>query len=255
MEFNEVPASVRSYTHFTDPADATFPAYRVFVYGPHVLPDQKGQVMSRALLRAMLINATKDNCGSMARDELSGGLRYRYPDLPDTFVAHPDPDLRLRECATCGQWVSEHANPNGSACATFTAQPEPGSTGNPLCERCRQPYKHHGRSLTVACADFLPVYEDQRVRQDVKELCAALTEAGVTFRVQHSPWGALQVDSAKGAYTVERVSDRSTALGRPSGCWSALRWEGARYSGLGQATVPQVIALVSGAAPGAGPTA
>lgn len=157
MKFHEVPPSVPSVP-FTDPAEATFPAYRVFVYGPHVLPDQKGQVMSLALMRAVLINATRDTGGSMAKDDLTGALTYRYPELSDVFVAHPDPDPGKPLCSACGQWDSEHANPNGTACA-FHVRLSP--VDNPECFNCDQPLHHHGRRYTVACDDY--AHADERV--------------------------------------------------------------------------------------------
>ncbi|MFJ8301316.1 hypothetical protein ACIQ9R_36195 [Streptomyces sp. NPDC094447] len=154
MEFNEVPPAVAQYAPFTDPADATFPAYRVFAYGPHVLSRQKGQVMSGALMRAVLLNVTRDNDGSMSQDEVTGALAYRYPDLPDVFVAHPDPDPHLPLCAKCGQWESEHANPNGTACDAFTVLPA-GHRDTAECSDCRQPRLHHGGRYTVACKGFI----------------------------------------------------------------------------------------------------
>lgn len=159
MQFNEVPPSVKSYARFTDPATAKAPAYRMFVYGTYALSNQPGQVMSLALMRAVLIDATVRNDGSMARDEESGSLMYEYPGLQDVFVAHPYPDFGQPRCTRCGQWKSEHANPNATACDMFVIHP-PEDFVHRRCAECQQPLLHHGRLFTVACNDFIAITDD-----------------------------------------------------------------------------------------------
>ncbi|MEU0857465.1 hypothetical protein ABZ352_18780 [Streptomyces griseofuscus] len=142
----------------TDPSEVTFAAYSVTSSPASALvPGARNpRRMSGALLRALLINAVECG-GALAVDDLSKTVGFTYAS--GTFhvmvqEARPLPTPRTPVCGTCGQWESEHGNPNASCCDAFDVQPRPDTAANPLCGRCRQPQTHHGRRFTVACASF-----------------------------------------------------------------------------------------------------
>ncbi|WP_275466289.1 hypothetical protein [Streptomyces noursei] len=148
----------------TDVSEVTFAAYSVTVHPSHVLnpgalnPDAENpHAVSGALLRAILINAVECG-GALAIDDLSKTVGYTYAS--GTFhalaqEARPLPTPRTPTCGECGQWESEHRNPNGSCCDKFDVEPSPDSSSNPRCLLCRQPFLHHGRPYTIACHSFL----------------------------------------------------------------------------------------------------
>ncbi len=147
----------------SDPAEVSFAAYSVTVHPSKVLnpwalnPDAENPyVVSGALMRAILINAAECG-GALALDDVSKTVGYTYAS--GTFhalaqEARPLPTPGTPTCGECGQWESEHRNPNASCCAAFTLKPRPATLHNPLCGTCEQPRTHHGRRYTVACADF-----------------------------------------------------------------------------------------------------
>jgi hypothetical protein len=137
----------------SSPAEARFAAYSITAEGPAADPGAPGTVCSGALLRAILVNV-QDDGGPLELHVARRSVRYRYRDVLDVFTATPFPNPRYPVCAVCGQWESEHRNPNASACGAFTAVPAPGTAGNALCRLCEQPYLHHGRRFTVACKTF-----------------------------------------------------------------------------------------------------
>ncbi|MFC8538069.1 hypothetical protein ACFUJY_29715 [Streptomyces sp. NPDC057249] len=111
--------------------------------------------MSGGLVRAQLVNARACG-GSIVLDDLSGTVAFTYSS--GTFhrmvqVATPLTSS-IPLCGTCGQWESEHRNPNASCCDQFTFKKRPGTLHNPLCRACQQPRTHHGRPFTVACHSF-----------------------------------------------------------------------------------------------------
>lgn len=141
----------------TDSSEAMFAGYSVTAPARQRNPGAPNlYIMSGALLRAVLINAMACG-GALALDDLSQTVGFTYAS--GTFhvmvqEARPLPLGRALECGECGQWKSEHRSPNASACSSFDVQPQPGTESNPLCSGCRQPFLHHGRRYTVACADF-----------------------------------------------------------------------------------------------------
>ncbi|RNG31852.1 hypothetical protein EEJ42_08460 [Streptomyces botrytidirepellens] len=143
----------------TDPSEVTFAAYSVTASPESdLIPGiPNPRPMSGALLRALLINA--DECGGMlAMDDLSKTVVFTYASgMFHTAVqeARPLPTPPTPTCGECGQWESEHGNPNASCCDRFDVEPRPGTASNRLCSACRQPFLHHGRRYTVACSSFL----------------------------------------------------------------------------------------------------
>ncbi|MFB8025925.1 MULTISPECIES: hypothetical protein [unclassified Streptomyces] len=211
--FPDAP-STKDYVRFTDPAMASFAAYRMFVYGDNVMSDQPGQVMSMALMRAVLINVTELD-GYMVLDELSGSLMYKFPDIADVFIAHPDPDKETDGsrylCAVCGQWKSEHRNPNGTACDGFHVRPVHGCADNPRCVHCDEPKLHHGRRYTVACDAFeakpVPEYRTPAIAKDMAKLSQLLTEHGVPHVREYYDHGAFRIHADDGPWVLERILD------------------------------------------------
>ncbi|MFJ5142964.1 hypothetical protein [Streptomyces sp. NPDC088707] len=142
----------------TDVSEVTFAAYAVTATpASDLIPGTPNpRPMSGALLRALLINA-KECGGALALDDLSKTVGFTY--AAGMFhvmvqVARPLPTPRTPTCGECGQWKSEHRNPNATACEKFDVEPRPDSPSNRLCLRCRQPFLHHGRPYTVACHSF-----------------------------------------------------------------------------------------------------
>ncbi|MFF7169741.1 hypothetical protein [Streptomyces pseudovenezuelae] len=222
-------ASARTFVEFTNPADASHPAYRVFVAGPFALSNQPGQLMSRALLRAVLIDVTR-NDGVKARGE-SGTVRYEYPGLSDVFTAYPERSPDLPTCALCGQWKAEHENAsNATHCGKFTFFGAPG-TDSLLCTTCRQPHGHHGQRFTVACDEF------QAVNLWGHRLAPYTTARFLVIR--HDGWGLANVefptDDHEAAVRVVEQAKAETAheaeRGRdflyvPVGFWPSISWKG-----------------------------
>ncbi|MFF4188154.1 hypothetical protein ACFYZ9_33665 [Streptomyces sp. NPDC001691] len=163
MVLNDAPEPSAEFRPLTDPAEVTFAAYSITVHPSKVLapwalnPEAENpHAVSGALLRAILINAVECG-GALALDDLSKTVGYTYAS--GTFhalaqEARPLPTPLIPTCGECGQWKSEHRNPNGSCCDAFTFKRRPGTLHNPLCGTCEQPRTHHGRRYTVACANF-----------------------------------------------------------------------------------------------------
>ncbi len=150
------------FRSLTDVSEVTFAAYSVTVHPSKLAPwalnpdAENPYAVSGALLRAVLINAVECG-GALAVDEVSKTVGYTYAS--GTFdalaqEARPLPTPRTPTCGECGQWESEHGNPNASCCEKFDVEPRPDSVSNRLCLRCRQPFLHHGRRYTVACRLF-----------------------------------------------------------------------------------------------------
>ncbi|MER7761556.1 hypothetical protein [Streptomyces sp. NPDC097619] len=147
--------------HPCAPSDAQFPAY-VLTTVPasdvmHGRPNP--HPVSRALLRALLINAAECG-GAMAQDGLTGEISFTVSagrPMGSARIALPMTNPHER-CGTCGQWESEHGNPNPTACDDYSRYPRPGSLDNPLCMTpgCGMPLTHHGRPYAVSCNDFTP---------------------------------------------------------------------------------------------------
>ncbi|MCZ1012050.1 hypothetical protein [Streptomyces lydicus] len=142
----------------TDPSEAVFAAYSVTASpAGHLNPGTPNtRPMSGALLRAMLINAQECG-GALALDDLSKTVAFTYAS--GTFhvmvqEARPLPTPRTATCGECGQWKTEHRNPNVTACDKFDIEPRPDTPSNSRCRACCQPLLHHGRSYTVACSSF-----------------------------------------------------------------------------------------------------
>lgn len=141
-----------------DPSEVTFAAYCVTASATrHLNPDAPNpRLVSGALLRAMLINAAECG-GALALDDLSKTVGFTYASgMFHVMVqeARPLPTPRTPTCGECGQWESEHRNPNGTACDRFDVEPRPDTPSNPRCSACCQPFLHHGRRYTVACSSF-----------------------------------------------------------------------------------------------------
>ncbi|MEU3502617.1 hypothetical protein ABZ726_18265 [Streptomyces hundungensis] len=163
MVLNDAPEPSAEFRPLTDPAEVTFAAYCITVHPSKVLnpwalnPEAENpHAVSGALLRAILINAVECG-GALALDDLSKTVGYTY--AAGTFhalaqEARPLPTPRRPTCGECGQWESEHRNPNATACDKFDVEPRPDTPPNRLCLHCCQPFLHHGRRYTVACADF-----------------------------------------------------------------------------------------------------
>lgn len=142
-----------------DPREATFAAYVVHASPKSALvpgtPNPRR--MSGALVRAQLVSSRRCG-GSIALDDLTGTVAFTYDSgMFHRMVQVATPvAVFMWECGTCGQWGSEHHNPNASACDAFDVEPRRGTPANPLClrEECGQPRTHHGRTFTVACHDF-----------------------------------------------------------------------------------------------------
>ncbi|MDH6449582.1 hypothetical protein M2155_001990 [Streptomyces sp. SAI-119] len=221
-------ASARPYVEFTKPAEASHPAYRIFVAGPFALSNQPGQLVSRALLRAVLIDVAR-NTGVMARTT-TGAVRYEYPGLPDVFTAHPERSPDLPTCALCGQWKAEHENAsNASHCGKFTFFGVPG-TDSLLCTTCRQPHGHHGQPFTVACDDF------QAANLWGHRLAPYTTVRFLVIR--HDGWVLENVELPADHESAARVVEQAKAdtaheaergrdfLYMPAGSWPSNAWKG-----------------------------
>ncbi|WP_433860237.1 hypothetical protein [Streptomyces kronopolitis] len=143
----------------TDPSEVTFAAYSKTVFAPawNLVPDvPHTTVVSGAFLRALLIDAIRCS-GAVAVDDLSRTVAFTYAaGMRDhaTFECRPMPTPRTPICGECGQWESEHRNPNATCCDKFDVEPRPDSASNPLCAKCDQPFLHHGRRFAVACRAF-----------------------------------------------------------------------------------------------------
>ncbi|MEU9925064.1 hypothetical protein AB0H51_27915 [Streptomyces griseoluteus] len=194
-----------------DPAEASFAAYTVTASHPGLLDPgtPNPRPMSGALLRALLINA-RECGGAMALDDLSGSVEFTYAS--GTFhhmvqTARPLPDSQTPECDTCGQWESEHGNPNVSCCDGFQDWHRAGTAGNPLCKTCKEPFRLHGRRYTVACEDFLRDYDDAATGRDVLRLRDAVRAAGLPCSVDCQSTGQLRVETAAGSLILVRIPD------------------------------------------------
>lgn len=209
----------------TDPSEVTFSAYSVTASpARHLNPGTPNpRPMSGALLRALLINAIECG-GALALDDLSKTVGFTYAD--GTFhvmvqEARPLPTPRTPACGECGQWKSEHRNPNATACDAFDVQPRPDSPANPLCGECRQPKTHHGRRYTVACGSFttsppLPEYADKAVARDMEALSVLLAEAGVRYEPRRNAHGVFLVHADDGPWVLCRMLDRQRIPGSPA---------------------------------------
>ncbi len=220
--------SARPFTQFTNPAEASHPAYRIFVAGPFALSNQPGQLVSRALLRAVLIDVTR-NAGAMAHAE-SGIVRYEYQGLSDVFTAYPERSPDRPTCALCGQWEAEHKNAsNATHCGKFAHFGGPG-TQSLLCTTCRQPHGHHGQQFTVACGDF------HAVNLSGHRLAPYTTVRFLVVR--HDGWVLANVELPDDWEAAARVVEQAKAdtaheaergrdfLHMPVGSWPSIAWEG-----------------------------
>ncbi|WP_030372397.1 hypothetical protein [Streptomyces rimosus] len=188
----------------TDVAEVTFAAYSVTASPASALvpgtPNPRR--MSGALLRAMLINAIECG-GALSMDDVSRTVGFTYAS--GTFhgmvqEARPLPTPRTPTCGTCGQWESEHHNPNATACDKFDVEPRPDTPANPRCEMCSQPASHHGRRYTVACRSYMgepqsPEYAPDAVAKDMAHLAGLLSKAGMRTLPYPDARGALRVDT------------------------------------------------------------
>ncbi|MEV0487307.1 hypothetical protein AB0I69_42745 [Streptomyces sp. NPDC050508] len=143
----------------TSPAEVMFAAYSKTAFVPewNRVPNVPlTRVVSGAFLRALLIDAIRCS-GALAFDDLSRMVAFTYAaGMYDhaTFECRPMPTPRTPICGECGQWESEHGNPNATCCNKFDVEPRPDTPQNPLCGGCDQPFLHHGRQFTVACRGF-----------------------------------------------------------------------------------------------------
>ncbi|GGL03551.1 hypothetical protein [Streptomyces flaveus] len=91
----------------TDPAEATFPAYRVTYEDP-----QHGHCTgfdwSGILLRRTLREATARRQGAACLEEATGIVVFTDGDLRGVYVARPAPGRAQPGCVRCGQWEQEH---------------------------------------------------------------------------------------------------------------------------------------------------
>ncbi|MFD0352965.1 hypothetical protein ACFVHW_04335 [Streptomyces sp. NPDC127110] len=139
------------------PREATADAYTVTAFPESALVPgtPNPRLMSGALVRALLISAGECG-GAVAMDELTDTVVFTYAAGMFHRTGQMAVPLTADKpmCGTCGQWETEHRNPNASCCDTFNAEPAPGSDANPWCRnpRCGQPRTHHGRRHTVACS-------------------------------------------------------------------------------------------------------
>ncbi|MBG7704873.1 hypothetical protein HCJ76_44130 [Streptomyces sp. MC1] len=233
-----------------DPAEASFAAYTVTASHPGLLDPGTPNPwpVSGALLRALLINA-RECGGAIVLDDLTGTIEFTYAS--GTFhrmvqTARPLPDCQTQECDTCGQWESEHGNPNASCCDDFQDWRRPGTVGNPLCETCKEPYRFHRRRYTVACGDFRPTYEDAAVKRDMHRMRDALVAAGLPCAFLYDPTGRLLVQAPAGPFWVSRTPDHRMIPGLPRKLrWHAFyRGEGEPY-GYGPGDIPGTVRRLS----------
>ncbi|MFJ1552788.1 hypothetical protein [Streptomyces mirabilis] len=220
--------SAHPFIELSNPAEASHPEYRLFVAGPFALSNQPGQLVSRALFRAVLVDVAR-NAGVMARAE-SGIVRYEYPGLSDVFAAYPERSPDRPTCALCGQWEAEHKNAsNATHCGKFARFGAPG-TQFLLCTTCRQPHGHHGQRFTVACDDF------HAVNLSGHQLAPYTT---VRFLVVcHDGWVLANVELPDNWETAARVVEQAKAetkheaergrdfLYMPVGSWPSIAWKG-----------------------------
>ncbi|KIF00923.1 hypothetical protein PL81_38535 [Streptomyces sp. RSD-27] len=199
-----------------EPGESTFAAYLVTASPASCLvPGTTNPYsMSGAMLRALLINA-RELGGAMALDELTGEIAFTY-EL-GTFHRMVQMAVPLTNryplCGTCGQWESEHRNPNASACDQFGIYPRAGTQFNPLClaEDCGgYPRTHHSRRYAVSCSSFdgplFPEYEDPAVARDMGDLSDLLYRVGVAHERHPDPKGAFR--TTKGPeWIIRRVLD------------------------------------------------
>ncbi|MGW0757092.1 hypothetical protein ACWD1Y_11490 [Streptomyces sp. NPDC002814] len=142
-----------------DPREATFAAYVVHASPASALvPGVPNPLrMSGALVRVQLVNARQCG-GSIALDDLTGTVAFTYASGTFHRMVQVATPLAVftEQCGECGQWESEHRNPNASACDRFDVEPRPGTPANPLClaEACGQPRTHHGLWFPLACHSF-----------------------------------------------------------------------------------------------------
>ncbi|WP_330335663.1 hypothetical protein OHS33_39180 (plasmid) [Streptomyces sp. NBC_00536] len=208
-----------------EPRESTFAAYLVTSSRPGQLDPQtpNPRSMSGALLRALLINA-RECGGSVAMDELTGEIAFTYAegtfhDMVQTAVPLTN---RHSLCGTCGQWKSEHGNPNVTACDQFGIYPRAGTDFNPLClaEDCGgYPRTHHGRRYTVACPAFegplFPEYEDPSVARDMGDLADLLYRVGVAYERHPDPKGAFRTTEGP-EWIIRRVLDMPHVPDKPA---------------------------------------
>ncbi|MEU7228988.1 hypothetical protein [Streptomyces chrestomyceticus] len=196
----------------TDVSEVTFAAYSVTASPASALVPGTAnpRPVSGALLRALLINAIECG-GALAMDDVSRTVGFTYAD--GTFhvmvqEARPLPTPRTPTCGTCGQWESEHGNPNAACCDKFDVKPCPGTPANPRCSKCNQPASHHGRRYTVACRSYMgepqsPEYAPDAVAKDLACLSDLLSKAGVRVQPYPDARGALRV-GPHGSWIVRR---------------------------------------------------
>lgn len=91
----------------TDPAEATFPAYRV-VYEDPQADNSSGFDWSGTLLRRTLREATERGQGAASLEEATGVVVFTDGDLRGVYVARPAPGHIQPGCVRCGQWEQEH---------------------------------------------------------------------------------------------------------------------------------------------------
>ncbi|WP_432033669.1 hypothetical protein [Streptomyces antibioticus] len=92
----------------TDPAEATFPAYRI-TYEDRQASGGHGFDWSGALLRSTLrVAAAGCGLGAASLEEATGVVVFTEANLPGAYVARPAPGHTQPVCVRCGQWEKEH---------------------------------------------------------------------------------------------------------------------------------------------------
>ena len=105
----------------TDPAEATFPAYRVTYEDPRT-DSSPGFDRSGALLRRTLRQAIQRGRGAASLEESTGVVVFTDRDMPGAYVARPAPGHVQPTCARCGQWEREHTlHERFGSCPEFIA--------------------------------------------------------------------------------------------------------------------------------------
>ncbi|MEU5093700.1 hypothetical protein [Streptomyces sp. NPDC020996] len=108
-----------------DPAEATFPAYRV-TYEDPCADISPGFDWSGALLRRTLREATGPGRGAASLEEATGVVAFTDGDLRGAYVARPAPGHTQPTCTRCGQWEKEHTlHERFGACPQFTTPAAP----------------------------------------------------------------------------------------------------------------------------------
>ncbi|MDQ8707849.1 hypothetical protein RCO28_36080 [Streptomyces sp. LHD-70] len=105
----------------THPSEANFPAYAVTYQEPCALPGSRPRsvIRSGGRVRVALVRALRAELGAASLEEITGVVCFTYGGLPGVFVATPVPDPGYPKCSGCGQWGSEHGQPDGDACGLF----------------------------------------------------------------------------------------------------------------------------------------